>query len=58
MQGAAQAARKGDDAPPAAIVEVANLCREFGAVRALRNVLIDIAGRVKFALRGRERRCS
>jgi ribose transport system ATP-binding protein/rhamnose transport system ATP-binding protein len=42
-EGAAQAAPKGDGASPAAIVEVTNLCKDFGAVSALRNVSIDIA---------------
>ncbi|MGO9774159.1 MAG: ATP-binding cassette domain-containing protein, partial [Roseiarcus sp.] len=41
-EGAAQATRR-DAAAPAAIVEVTNLCKNFGAVRALQNVSIDIS---------------
>lgn len=40
---AAQAAPEEDGAPPAAIVEVTNLSKDFGAVSALRNVSINIA---------------
>jgi ribose transport system ATP-binding protein/rhamnose transport system ATP-binding protein len=40
---AARATPERDNARPVAIVEVANLCKDFGAVCALRNVSLDIA---------------